>query len=667
VKFNAVMQHKWFDPAVGAGLAVLCGLGLWELPLGERWINASYDYLFRFGSRTATNQLALVLMDNEAYRNYTNEVRGQPWSRARHAELLNKLADDGCALVVFDAFFRGPREQESDRALAAAIRRQRGIVLMAEHAAVNHPELASAGPTLPAEMFLTAARSNWGVAWLDPDLDSIVRRHWPFPSPAFYPSLPWTAARLVGAKLRDSPEERWLRYYGRYGSWESLSYHVALGKGPKYFQNKFVFIGSKPESSAPSGEKDEFATPYSRWAGETSGGTEIQAAVFLNLMNGEWLRRLPAWLEILVLAASGIVLGGMIGRVRPLPASALAVGAALAVTIGAVLLSHASNFWFPWLVIAGGQVPCALAFALVLAAPTIRFGTKVIPQGADDGLPLPDTPDYELVVPHFAQGAYGKVWLARNAVGQWQALKAIYLAKFKQSAEPYEREMKGVERYKPFSDKHPGLVRVDFVSRKKPQGYFYYVMELGDAQAPGWEKNPASYKPRDLASVRAQTERGRLPVGECVRIGIALADALAFLHQQGLTHRDIKPSNIVFVNGHPKLADVGLVAEVRPPGQEPTAVGTPGYMPPPPEPPGTPQADIYGLGMVLYVVSTGGDPIYFPDLPTSLIEATGQENFLRLNPVILKACNPNRAQRYASAGEMRTALLEVQKALERAG
>ena len=43
---------------------------------------------------------------------------------------------------------------------------------------------------------------------------------------------------------------------------------------------------------------------------------------------------------------------------------------------------------------------------------------------------LPDAPDYELFDPPFGQGAYGKVWLARNAVGQWQALKTVYLARF---------------------------------------------------------------------------------------------------------------------------------------------------------------------------------------------------------------------------------------------
>jgi len=276
---------------------------------------------------------------------------------------------------------------------------------------------------------------------------------------------------------------------------------------------------------------------------------------------------------------------------------------------------------------------------------------------------LPEAPDYELFDPPFGQGAYGKVWLARNAIGQWQALKAVYRVRFGLHADPYEREFSGIKRYKPISDKHPGLLRVDFVSTKKPAGYFYYVMELGDALAPGWEQVPLAYAPRDLASVRAQAEGQRLPVRECVRIGLGLAEALDFLHRHGLTHRDVKPQNIIFVNDRPKLADVGLVADILPPGQSRTWVGTPGYMPPPPEPPGTAQADIYGLGMVLYVIRTGREPDHFPEVSTTLVQRTEPEEFIGLNTVILNACQPDRARRYASAAQLHTALLDVQKAL----
>jgi len=194
--------------------------------------------------------------------------------------------------------------------------------------------------------------------------------------------------------------------------------------------------------------------------------------------------------------------------------------------------------------------------------------------------------------------------------------------------------------------------------------YFYYVMELGDPLEAGWERDPSTYKPRDLAGERTRAKGGRLPTRDCLRLGLELSDALDFLHRQGLTHRDIKPQNIIYVNGRPKLADLGLIAEIRPPDQERTLVGTPGYMPPSPELPGTPQSDIYALGVVLYVLSTGRAPSFFPEISTTLAGNIEAEEFFVVNTIILKACQQDPAQRYASAREMHRELLAAQISLE---
>jgi len=668
VKGNLISQPALIRSAVGAVLAVLCGLILWSTPPGEPWVNASYDYLFRFGAHSITNPVTLILMDNDAFDQF-HQSRGQPWNRALHTRLLNRLADDGCAMVVMDSFFHDLRDPAIDDALAIAMRRQRHLVLMAEQSQVNHPDLAGVHPILPAPLFLNAAGTNWGVAWLNPDYDGIVRRLWPFPSPGPYASLPWTVAQLAGAKLDGAPKERWLRYYGENGPWTRLSYSYALTQPKNYFRDRIVFIGTQPATSLPDGETDEFSTPYTRWTGEASGGVEILVTAFLNLANHDWLERPGAGIEFGGLLGAGILLGGGLCRLRPRLAGAVAVAAFLAVALGGILAGQLTGCWFPWLVIAGGQVPCAFVCALVLpkmfVPKTVAAGTTFVAGTAILQKP-PATPGYTLIHPPFGEGAYGKVWLARNAAGQWRALKIIYRASFGEYADPYDREFNGVSRYQRISGQHPGLLRVDFVSEKRSD-HFYYVMELGDAVALDWEREPTTYKPRDLVSERAQLHGRRLPVRECVRIGLALTEALDFIHRSGLTHRDIKPQNIIFVDGHPKLADLGLIAEIRPPDEVKTYVGTPGYMPPPPEPPGTPQADIYALGMVLYVLCTGKAAAHFPELATTLVDTQNPADFLPLNNVILKACQPVPADRYLSAAEMRLALESLPKPADNGG
>jgi len=688
LNLKSITEWHFFRPAMGAALAVLCGLVLWGTPIGDAWVNASYDYQFRFGSRAVTNKVVLIEMDNESYADlhqerYDPKKEGsQPWDRNLHAQLLQKLADGGASMVVMDIFFLRQLDAAGDNALAAALRRQKKVVLGAEQAKVVDPKLDGVQPILPAEMFLDAAQTNWGVAWFTADLDGIVRKQWPFPSPgpsvpAQYFSLPWEAALVAGAPLdNDTSRERWLRYYHE-GAWESIGYVHALREiPPSHFRNKIVFIGNQPQYTDPDRlEKDKFRTPFTRWTGDAYGGVDINITAFLNLMNHDWLERPPIWTEAIAIIIAGILLGAGLCRLRPLPALSTAAAAAVVIMLASVSWSHFGNHWFPWLVISAGQVPCALAWAIFMPAfhrvqETITIAT--ITKGERRALgkvpkktpaeELPDAPDYELFDPPFGEGAYGKVWVVRNAVGQWQALKVVYLSKFDNHRDPFDREFNGISRYKPISDKHPGLLRVDFVTRKR-EGYFYYVMELGDPLKPGWERDPSSYRPRDLVSVRAQAENKRLSVSECIRIGIALSDALEFLHQQGLTHRDIKPQNIIFVKGQPKLADVGLTAEIRPAEAEHTFVGTPGYMPPPPERPGTPQADIYALGMVLYVMSTGRRPAVFPEIATTLVQDPEPAEFLALNNVILTACEPDISRRYQSAAEMRRALLELEKKL----
>ena len=196
--------------------------------------------------------------------------------------------------------------------------------------------------------------------------------------------------------------------------------------------------------------------------------------------------------------------------------------------------------------------------------------------------------------------------------------------------------------FEPISRAHDGFVDILHVGRTSD--YLYYSMELADDHLAGRKIEIINYEPRTLKSDLARHEC--LPADESIRLGLSLTKALEALHAHGLTHRDIKPSNIIFIEGVPKLADIGLVAAS---GQQ-SFVGTEGYVPP--EGPGTPRADIYSLGKLLYEICTGKDRLDFPEIDSQLSTRPDRERLLQLNRVLIKACANDPKKRYGSAEAM---------------
>jgi WD40 repeat protein len=303
--------------------------------------------------------------------------------------------------------------------------------------------------------------------------------------------------------------------------------------------------------------------------------------------------------------------------------------------------------------------------------------------------PKPVIPDHE-VVRCIGAGAYGEVWLARNVLGGYRAAKVVYRDSFRDE-HAYEREFRGIQNYEPISRSNDGLLDILQAGRKDASGYYYYVMELADdaatpqtalqSEAASVDSEPtpapAAAKPADAGGVASVAplagaqpfdpstyvpltlttltrSRGRLPAGECVQVGLQLSLALGHLHRHGLIHRDIKPSNIIFVQGIPKLADIGLVT---PFDATCSFVGTEGFVPP--EGPTSPRADLFSLGKVLYELSSGRDRKDFPEPPTELGERSEAREIEELNTIILKACAPDPAERYGSAAELHADLALV--------
>jgi serine/threonine protein kinase len=142
---------------------------------------------------------------------------------------------------------------------------------------------------------------------------------------------------------------------------------------------------------------------------------------------------------------------------------------------------------------------------------------------------------------------------------------------------------------------HPNIIRVFTLGEQ--EGRLYLVMEHLDE--PSMEQR--------------MEKHGKLPEKDVLEIGIGIASALQFAHEEtGLIHRDIKPGNILFGRGKiPKLADFGLAAGARSALQQQDEIwGTPYYVSPERllRQPEDIRSDIYSLGATLYHALAGRPP-----------------------------------------------------------
>src|ERR1041385_8661457 len=59
-------------------------------------------------------------------------------------------------------------------------------------------------------------------------------------------------------------------------------------------------------------------------------------------------------------------------------------------------------------------------------------------------------------------------------------------------------------------------------------------------------------------TLAARLTKGSMALPEVLRVGIAISEALAFAHRQGIVHSDLKPGNIMLTKHGAKLMDFGL-------------------------------------------------------------------------------------------------------------
>ena len=233
-------------------------------------------------------------------------------------------------------------------------------------------------------------------------------------------------------------------------------------------------------------------------------------------------------------------------------------------------------------------------------------------------------------------GAYGVVYAAVNSKGERAAVKVCRREDI--GEERYERELRGARLFSAIPPQE-GLVQM--LELTELSRGFYAVMEIADDEFGHGVLGNRAYRPKTLASV-IDGEKA-LPLGECVKLGITLAQGLVALQRHHLLHRDIKPGNVIYVGGRPVLSDPGLVVEES---AAASLVGTPIYVPP--EKFTGAAGDIYSLGLTLKAASFGR---YVEDLDRGpALEAdTGAKLFPAWWRILNKATDPTPSRRYQSA------------------
>jgi formylglycine-generating enzyme required for sulfatase activity len=212
------------------------------------------------------------------------------------------------------------------------------------------------------------------------------------------------------------------------------------------------------------------------------------------------------------------------------------------------------------------------------------------------------------------------------------------------------------------------------------------ILQVGEAQGLPFFVMPL------LRGESLEDRLGRSPdlsLKDAVRVGIEVAEALAYAHARGLIHRDIKPANLWLEEADSgrletfrrvKILDFGLARQAAriEPGltQTGAVLGTPGYLAPE-QAEGKVvdgRADLFSLGCVLYRLTTGqlpfpGDTILLrlanlatstPLCPHSLNERVPRP----LSDLISQLLEKNPDRRCSSATETGRRLKEIARGLE---
>ena len=195
------------------------------------------------------------------------------------------------------------------------------------------------------------------------------------------------------------------------------------------------------------------------------------------------------------------------------------------------------------------------------------------------------------------EGGMGRVFLGESPGGRMVAVKVVHphYASDPEFRRRFAREVAAARQVGGF---HTAAV-VDADPEADPPW-----MATAYIPGPSLAQAVASGGPLDEARVR--------------RLGAALAEGLAAIHDCGLIHRDLKPSNVILADDGPRIIDFGIArsASATALTRSSVAIGTLRYMSPEQlnSQELTSLSDVFSLGVVLAFAATGHDPFQAPTM-----------------------------------------------------
>jgi tRNA A-37 threonylcarbamoyl transferase component Bud32 len=253
---------------------------------------------------------------------------------------------------------------------------------------------------------------------------------------------------------------------------------------------------------------------------------------------------------------------------------------------------------------------------------------------------------YEILT-ELGRGGMGVVYKARDTRLERDVAIKVLRTTSADEANRLEQEAKAAATLN-----HPGIVTIyDFEAGF--DGYFI-TME---------------YVPGETLDVVSRTQPDRIR-DHLLAILVRLADAVAYAHSHHVIHRDLKPGNILLTGTQEvKILDFGIAARLDTGASAgPAVCGTPYYMAPEQirGQDTAPATDIYALGATSFHLATGQPPFSEgnvieahlnqpPPDPTELAPHLP----IGLGEVILQCLEKDPARRFASAADLREALVRV--------